>query len=129
MSTSNMNEVRERSQNVKQDVREMGNAAAGAAKSGMDQVRDKAGDLRNDAQALGQAAKQAVQDQVSNLRDTANDYYEQSRDRARDLYDQGYERAMDFEQTLESRVREKPIQSVLMAGCIGFLLGVIWIRR
>ena len=49
--------------------------------------------------------------------------------RRREYYQQGREKVQVLEQTLEAQIRAKPIQSLLIAGGIGLLLGLLWNRR
>jgi ElaB/YqjD/DUF883 family membrane-anchored ribosome-binding protein len=87
-------------------------------RAGMDQMREKSTDVKQSLQEMGSAAKQIAQQQYEGVRDTVVDYY-----------DQGREKAMEFEQSLEKRIRERPISSVLVATGIGFLLGMVWMRK
>jgi ElaB/YqjD/DUF883 family membrane-anchored ribosome-binding protein len=84
----------------------------------MDQLREKSSDVKQSLQEMGSAAKQMAQEQYEGVRDTVATYY-----------DQGRERAMEFEQSLEKRIRERPISSVLVATGLGFLLGMVWMRK
>jgi ElaB/YqjD/DUF883 family membrane-anchored ribosome-binding protein len=96
-------------------------AAQQASKSdrpGMDQLREKSTDVKQSLQDMGSAAKQVAQEQYEGVRDTVATYY-----------DQGRERAMEFEQSFEKRIRERPISSVLVATGVGFLLGMVWMRK
>jgi ElaB/YqjD/DUF883 family membrane-anchored ribosome-binding protein len=105
-----------------------------------DQLRDKAGEIRQNVQDLGTAARDAAQQvagqirdtatqRASELRDAAADQVAGLRDAAGDYYEMGRGRAMDLEQTIEQRIREKPLQSMLVAAGVGLLVGALWIRR
>ncbi len=85
---------------------------------GMDQMREKTSDIKQSLSDMGSAAKQVAQEQYEGVRDTVSTYY-----------DQGRERAMEFEQSLEKRIQERPISSVLVATGLGFLLGLVWMRK
>ena len=87
-------------------------------RGGMENVREKAGDIKSNLQDMGSAAKQMAQEQYEGVRDTMSTYYEQGR-----------ERAMELEHSLESRVREKPVSSILIATGLGFLIGMLWMRK
>jgi ElaB/YqjD/DUF883 family membrane-anchored ribosome-binding protein len=65
---------------------------------------------------------------LEDVRDTAQELGTQVGEVATAYYAQGRERALAFERTLETQVREKPLQSVLLAGGVGFLLGLLWRR-
>jgi ElaB/YqjD/DUF883 family membrane-anchored ribosome-binding protein len=47
---------------------------------------------------------------------------------ASDYYQQGREQAIVWQEQLEQQIREKPIQSLLIAGGVGVLLGIL-LRR
>ena len=44
-------------------------------------------------------------------------------------YQRGRAQAQAWEQTLTARIREKPLQSLLIVGGFGLLLGFLWQRR
>jgi ElaB/YqjD/DUF883 family membrane-anchored ribosome-binding protein len=87
-------------------------------RAGMEGLREKAGDLKSSLQEMGSAAKHMAQEQFEGVRDTMSTYYEQGR-----------ERALDLEHSLENRVRERPISSIVVATGIGFLIGMLWMRK
>ena len=55
---------------------------------------------------------------VDALRETANKYLDEGRTRVRELGE-----------TVQSRVQEQPMKSILIATAVGFLLGILWRRR
>ena len=71
---------------------------------------------------------QSIRDASSHVRDAAAEKIGQIRDNANEYYEQGKERAEEWEQGLEDYIREKPIQSLLIAAGVGMLLGVLWKR-
>ena len=71
---------------------------------------------------------QNLRDLGGQFADQAREKYEQFSGQAREYYDQGREMAKQWEQGLESYVQEKPIQSLLIAGVVGMLLGILWKR-
>jgi ElaB/YqjD/DUF883 family membrane-anchored ribosome-binding protein len=71
-----------------------------------DQVSERAREVSAQAKELGDVAM-----------DVASEYYEQGREMMR-----------EWESTLETKLREKPVQSLLIAGGIGLLLGLLWRR-
>jgi ElaB/YqjD/DUF883 family membrane-anchored ribosome-binding protein len=85
---------------------------------GMDQLREKSGDIKQNLQEMGSTAKQLAQEKLEGVRDTMVGYYEQGRDRA-----------VELEHSLENRIREKPISSILIATGLGFLIGMFWMRK
>ena len=83
-----------------------------------DTVADRASAITKDFHEVGDAAKRIATDSVEALRETANQYLDQGRSRARELGD-----------SVQTRVQEKPVKSLLIAAGLGFLLGALWIRR
>ena len=88
------------------------------ADRGMENIREKTGEIKSSLQEMGSNAKQMAQEQYEGMRDSMSAYYEQGR-----------ERAMELEHSLENRVREKPISSILVATGLGFLIGMLWMRK
>jgi len=74
-------------------------------------------DVKRDVRELGDAATGAAREQVENVRGKAADFVGQGRDKFKDL-----------EASLETRLREQPLKSMLVAGGIGFVLG-LFLRR
>ena len=62
-------------------------------------------------------------------KDTAQESITRVKDAARAKYDQGVDSVREFEATLEDRIRESPIKSVLIAAGAGFLLCMFIHRR
>lgn len=75
---------------------------------------------------LGQATRdvaESVKEVGNTVRDAAQEQYERARDTAAGYYDQGRERFMDAESNLEDYIRERPIKSLLIGLCVGYLIG------
>jgi ElaB/YqjD/DUF883 family membrane-anchored ribosome-binding protein len=85
---------------------------------GMETLREKAGDMKSSLQEMGASAKQVAQEQFEGVRDKMAGYYEHGRDRA-----------IELEHSLENRIREKPISSLAIAAGLGFLVGMLWMRK
>jgi len=77
-------------------------------------VSEKAGELRERASAMYAEGK-----------DKAAAYYEQGKAAAGEYWQEGTERAREFEQDVETYIRQKPIQSVLIAVGVGVVLGAL----
>jgi ElaB/YqjD/DUF883 family membrane-anchored ribosome-binding protein len=90
------------------------NAGRGQQSGG---IGRSASDVQQNIREMGGQIKEAATEKYGELRDTAQEYYQQGR-----------ERAMEWEQGLEEYVREKPLQSLLIAAGVGMLLGMIWKR-
>jgi ElaB/YqjD/DUF883 family membrane-anchored ribosome-binding protein len=69
-------------------------------------------------QTAANAAKRLAGDSVEAVRETANQFM-----------DQGRAKAQEVSESVETHVREKPVKSVLIAAVIGFVLGLIFVRR
>lgn len=65
-----------------------------------------------------QALSAQMQDIGTQVKETVTEYYEQGRESLQDL-----------NQTMEAQIRERPLQALLVAGGIGVLLGLLWLRR
>ena len=62
------------------------------------------------------------------LRDQAQELGEQGKELASEYYQQGRDQALVWQKQLEQHICEKPIQSLVVAGGIGLLLGLLWRR-
>lgn len=82
-----------------------------------DTFRDKLAETRDNIVDMGHIAKDAVQDKLHDLKDGATEKLEK-----------GKEKLQELGKTLERRVRESPMKSVLIAAGIGLALGIIWRR-
>jgi ElaB/YqjD/DUF883 family membrane-anchored ribosome-binding protein len=83
-----------------------------------DQLREKTSAIRDDLRDLGRLTREAAQEKLGEVRQVADDYLGQGRKKAAELEDR-----------VESYVREKPLQSVLIAAGVGVLLGFLLRRR
>lgn len=81
-------------------------------------ISERASAIAKDFQEVRSATKQMAADSVEALRSTAND-----------LVDEGRAKAREVGRSVQSKVQEKPVKSVFIAAAVGFLLGVIWMRR
>jgi ElaB/YqjD/DUF883 family membrane-anchored ribosome-binding protein len=86
--------------------------------SATDGLKDKAADVVEDVRAMGGQVGKAAREQYEDLRDKAADYVEQGR-----------EKVEEWEEGLESYIKEKPMQALLIAAGVGVLLGLLWRRR
>ena len=69
-------------------------------------------------QTATKAVKQLTGDGVDAVRETAHEFI-----------DQGRAKAQELTESMEDRVREQPVKSVLIAAGIGFVLGLFFLRR
>jgi ElaB/YqjD/DUF883 family membrane-anchored ribosome-binding protein len=90
----------------------------GSTSSAGQTFKDTANQVSQTLRDAGAQVRDAAQEKMRDVRDHANEYYEQGRDRA-----------MEWEQGLESYVKEKPLQSLMIAAGVGVILGLLWKRR
>jgi ElaB/YqjD/DUF883 family membrane-anchored ribosome-binding protein len=86
------------------EQRTAGSSGISPAQESSRQARDKAN-----------AVETQVREPTRQVRDTVSDYYEQAR-----------EQLEQVGQSLEDRIRDKPLQSVLMAAGLGMLIAFLW---
>ena len=100
--------------------------AANRAREGGSTVSNltaKAGDLASTARDRVSAGVGAVQNRISGLMDSGADRAEWVQATAGDTMDTVRVRAGDATRDFEERVREKPLQTLLIAGIAGFVVG------
>lgn len=66
-----------------------------------------------------------MQETGKELLDKAQELTVQGKDVAVEYYEEGREQVLAWQQQLENQVREKPLQSLLMAAGIGLLFGLL----
>ena len=59
------------------------------------------------------------------MRDQAQQLIAQGKEVAAEYYEEGRNQVLAWQQQLEYQVREKPLQSLLMAAGVGLLLGLL----
>jgi len=91
---------------------------ASNVRSKRDEMTEQMSSVAKDLQEMGASARRVAGDSVEALRDSANEYLEEGRERVRELSD-----------TVQTRIQEQPMTSILVATAVGFLLGVLWVRR
>ena len=79
---------------------------------------DQTAKIGKDVQEIRVATQQLAADSVDAVRQTASE-----------LIDEGRSRALGAVENAQSKVKEKPVKSVLIAAAVGFLFGVLWRRR
>ncbi len=83
-----------------------------------EQFRDKANDLGDNVRELGKITREIAGDTMDRIGENATGYYKKGRVRAQKL-----------EKTLESKIQENPVRSVLIAAGLGVVLGALWKSR
>ena len=61
----------------------------------------------------------------NDMRDQAQELMAQGKEVAAEYYEEGRNQVIAWQQQLEDQVREKPLQSLLMAAGVGLLLGLL----
>ncbi|MCC6273436.1 DUF883 family protein [Deltaproteobacteria bacterium PRO3] len=82
------------------------------------EFREKAATLGHDVQELGKTTRDLAHDTVGMIRENASEYYQQ-----------GLKKAQSLEKDLETKIKENPLQALLIAAGVGFVLGALWKRR
>ena len=59
------------------------------------------------------------------MRDQAQELMAQGQEVAAEYYEEGRNQVLAWQQQLETQVREKPLQSLLVAAGVGLLLGML----
>ena len=85
--------------------------AAVSNRTSTDQLREKATQVRQDIRELGAVAKDVATEKVDHW------------------YKEGREKVIQFENSVENRIREHPLQSIMIAAGVGFLAGYLVSRR
>jgi ElaB/YqjD/DUF883 family membrane-anchored ribosome-binding protein len=99
--------------------------------------------LSKQMQHVGTQVKETVQDMGTYVKETAQNIGTQVKETVQDMgtqakeaiqaagpqiYEQGRESFEDLSQALETQIRTRPVQALLVAGGIGLLLGLLWRR-
>jgi ElaB/YqjD/DUF883 family membrane-anchored ribosome-binding protein len=92
--------------------------ASSNVRSKRSDVSEQASTIAKDLQEVGASARRMAGDGMEALRETANEYLDESRAKVR-----------EFGDTVSTRIQEQPMTSILVATAVGFLLGVLWVRR
>ena len=84
--------------------------------------------LKNKAQETAAEVRDRAKKTRDQVREQAGALSDQAREMTSEYYQHGLEKAAEWEEVLENQIREKPIPSLLIAGGIGLLLGLLWRR-
>src|SRR5262245_36243497 len=66
-----------------------------------------------------------MQETAKEMRDKAQELMTQGKEVAAEYYEEGRNQVLAWQQQLESQVREKPLQSILIAAGVGLLFGLL----
>jgi ElaB/YqjD/DUF883 family membrane-anchored ribosome-binding protein len=93
---------------------------------------DKPQTLGAQMQDVGTQVKETVQEAGTRVKETMQDVGTQVKETMQaagtQVYEQGRESLQDLNRTIETQIRERPLQALLVAGGIGALLGLLWRR-
>jgi ElaB/YqjD/DUF883 family membrane-anchored ribosome-binding protein len=81
-------------------------------------VEEEGPTIAEGLQTATNAVKRLATDSVDAVRETASEFI-----------DQGRAKAQEVSESMEDRVRDEPVKSVLIAAGIGFVLGMFFTRR
>jgi len=82
------------------------------------QFRKQASALSQDVQELGKITKNIAHDTMDIVRENAGG-----------VYQQGVEKAKNLEKSLETQIKEHPLQSLLIAAGLGMVVAWLFRRR
>ena len=99
------------------------------AKHGAHQVRSAARRVRRVAEQERNGIVHTVQKMGNDAVGALKDGYDDLRETASDYVDEGRSRLQSMERQFESRVKERPIATVLIALGAGFFAGLLYSRR
>ena len=88
-------------------------------------VRSKRSDVSEQASAIAKELQEAG----SSARQMAGESMESLREYAGEYLDEGRAKAREFGEAVSTRIQDQPMTSILVATAVGFLLGVLWVRR
>ena len=95
-------------------------------------AQDMGAYVKETVQDMGTQAKETAQDMGAYVKETVQDLGTQAKETVQtvgtQVYEQGHKSLQDLNQTIESQIRERPLQALLVAGGIGVLLGLLWRR-
>ena len=66
-----------------------------------------------------------MQETAKEMRDKAQELVTQGKEVATEYYEEGRNQVLAWQQQLENQVREKPLQSLLIAAGVGLLFGLL----
>ena len=69
-----------------------------------------------------------IQQAANGIKRGAKELGQQAQERMSELGDAARQQAEELQNTLESRIREKPINAILIAAGVGILVGMLWRR-
>lgn len=83
-----------------------------------DAMADKTAEVKNNLGDLGAMAVDVAKDHVAQVKETASD-----------LYEQGTKKAKSMQKDAETYIKNEPIKTVLIAGAVGVVIGLLLAKR
>jgi ElaB/YqjD/DUF883 family membrane-anchored ribosome-binding protein len=96
----------------------MSDSNAAVDQPSIEELRKKLNELRDGLSDLGHILKGIAREKAEDVRDSASGYV-----------DQGKAKTEELTHSMEDYIRAKPLKSVVIAGCLGAVLGALWLRR
>jgi ElaB/YqjD/DUF883 family membrane-anchored ribosome-binding protein len=100
--------------------------AADHASDMREQIRERGAQVQERAQEMGTQVRDWAQEKGSQIKEGTQEAMQQVGTSASQLADLSRDTMHQLEQGLEDRIRNKPLQSVLIAAGVGMLLGLLW---
>ncbi len=102
--------------------------AADRASDMREQLQERGAQVQERAQEVGAQARDWAQEKGSQIKEGAQEAMQQVGTSASQLATLSRDTMNQLEEGLEDRIRNKPLQSVLIAAGVGMLLGLLWKR-
>jgi ElaB/YqjD/DUF883 family membrane-anchored ribosome-binding protein len=84
---------------------------------------------RNHNPAESHGIADQLHDTAVGLGETIHDVAAGARDMASEKFKKSRDAAVRWEHNVEAHIAEKPLQSLMIAAGVGFILGMLWKRR
>ena len=91
-----------------------------------EQGRDRGAQVQERAQEMGAQVRDWAQEKGNQIKEGAQEAMQQVGTVTSQLSDLSRTAMNQLEESLEGRIRHKPLQSVLIAAGVGMLLGLLW---
>lgn len=89
----------------------------------------KTTELGRDLKDISKITGAIASDAVHLAQETATQLYDKGVNNASEYYDQGVKQAKKIEKRIESKIKENPLQALLVAAGVGLVLGAVWKHR
>lgn len=93
-----------------------------ASPAAVEELRQKLHEMRQDLHEIGRLLKAAAQEKIRETGAAAAA-------RCKESCEESCQRTQEYTHHVEDYIRAQPVKSLLIAGCVGLLVGSIWGRR